>query len=477
MTHDPLDPTSGPPSEADGFEAMPVEAPRRAASLTLRSDDVRDARAASMEAANKSLADALRVTYRLLQVVMVALIGLFVLSGFQQVNQSESGIRVEFGRITAERLSPGFQFSLPYPLGQIVKVSTGTQTIELDEAFWPAMTAEERRRSLDEVPQRGGGLDPGRDGALLTGDSNIAHAQLSVVLSRNNPGAWAQNLYDPHEVGLVRAMVKRAAVQVAATVTVDDLLKPGAASGDQRENSVESRIRLLAQNALDELEVGIQINQVLIRSASPPQSLRADFNQVQIAQSNAGKARDTAMGERSKILNEAAGSAHVALLDLINDYEAALELGDETRAAAALAAIDAVLAGQSNGREVQIAGRTYADVNLSGDAAQMLSDAQQFSTTVVQQAQRRVETFTARREQYRANPAVFLTGAWSETVLAILTDSRVETLWQPQSGPMEILLTPDPQFAREAESVAKERDVENNPRVRKLREDARRMDR
>ena len=42
---------------------MPVEAPRRAASLTLREDDARTDRAVSMEAANKSLADALRIEY------------------------------------------------------------------------------------------------------------------------------------------------------------------------------------------------------------------------------------------------------------------------------------------------------------------------------------------------------------------------------------------------------------------------------
>lgn len=455
-----------------GVEAMPVESPRRAASLTLRTDEVREARAASMEAANKSLADALRVTYRLLQVVMIALVGLFVLSGFQQVNQSESGIRVELGKIKAERLEPGFQFALPYPLGEIIKVTTGSQTIELDDAFWPGLSPEERRRSLDDISLRGDRLEPGKDGALLTADSGIAHVQLSIVYTRSNPASFVKNLYQPHEQGLVRAAVKRAAVQVAATVGIDDLLKPGGASGDQRENSVESRIRQSAQNALDQTGVGLEVNQVLIRSSSPPQVLRRDFNQVQIAQSNAGKARDEALGERSRTLNGVAGSAHQALLDLITDYENALELGDEKKADGVLAQIDSVLNGEKNGVAVQVNGREYAELSLSGEVSQLMSEATQYRGTVVQMAQRSAETFAARLQQYRASPSVFLTGALTDALASVLSRANVEVQWLPEGlGSFELLVSPDPQIQRALEAAQKSMDVENNPRVQKLRRD------
>lgn len=450
---------------------MPVESPRRAASLTLRTDEVREARAASMEAANKSLTDALRVTYRLLQVVMVALVGLFVLSGFQQVNQSESGIRVELGKIKAERLEPGFQFALPYPLGEIIKVGTGSQTVELDDAFWPGLSPEERRRSLDEISLRGDRLEPGKDGALLTSDSGIAHVQLSVVYTRSNPASFVKNLYQPHEQGVVRAAVKRAAVQVSATVGIDDLLKPGGASGDQRENSVESRIRQTAQAALDQMGVGLEVNQVLIRSSSPPQILRRDFNQVQIAQSNAGKARDEALGERSRTLNGVAGSAHQALLDLITDYENALELADDSKADEILAQIDAVLSGERNGVAVKIGAREYAELSVSGEVAQMMSEAGQYRGTVVQTAQRKAETFAARLEQYKASPSVFLTGALTDALMALLARPNVEVQWLPSNlSSLELLVSPDPQIQRALEAAQKTESVENNPRVKRLRE-------
>ncbi|PKL33780.1 MAG: hypothetical protein CVV40_00390, partial [Planctomycetes bacterium HGW-Planctomycetes-2] len=216
---DPLDPQTGLPLPGDGaLEAMPVEEPRRAASLTLRSDDPRDSRAVSMEAANKSLADALAIIYRLLQAVMLALVLLFFFSGFQQVNQAETGIRVDLGRIKAADLEPGFQFSLPYPLGEILKVERGVRTLRLDESFWPKVPESMRGRSIDQLSISAGNLKPGEDGSLLTADANIAHAQWTVIYSVSRARSFLQNFFqDPErrqERNLVRAAVERAAVRV-----------------------------------------------------------------------------------------------------------------------------------------------------------------------------------------------------------------------------------------------------------------------
>ncbi|MDX2114220.1 MAG: hypothetical protein SFZ24_01185 [Planctomycetota bacterium] len=450
-------------------QAMPVEEPRRAASLTLRVDDAREARAASMDAANKSLTDALRITYRLLQVVMIGLVALFLFSGFQQVNQAERGIRVELGRIKSDNLEPGFQFSLPYPLGEIIKVETGNRTVELDDSFWPGMRPEDRRRPLEEVGNNIDRLDPARDGSLFTADSNIAHAQYSVVYTRSRPADYIKNINTDQEAALVKAVVERAVVQVAASVVVDDLLKPGASGSGTNESSVETRIRATAQRSLDEIDAGLEISQVIQRTATAPLNLRRDFNQVQIAQSNAGKARDQALGDRSKTLNEAAGSAAQPLLDLIDLYEAAIELNDRERAEEILGVIDSVLAGEKNGANVEIAGTMYPEIRVSGQAATMMSEAAQYRSTVVQQAQRAAETFQARLQQYRANPAVFLTSAISDGLQSFLASDRTDQVVLSTDN-FELLLSPDPEFAKERERARYERDVESNERVREMRE-------
>lgn len=465
-------PEDAAPSASD-LPQMPVEEPRRAASMTLKTDEIREERLASMEAANRSLADALRITYRLIQLVMIALVVLFLFSGFQQVNQSESGIRVEFGRVKADNLEPGFQFSLPYPLGEIIKVETGNRTIEIDEKFWPAMSAEVRRRPISEMGGGNNALDPTRDGSLITADSNIAHAQFSVVYVRSRPADFVANISgEEFEGPIVRAAVQRAAVQVAASVTIDELLKPGAAGIGAGENSVESRIRRLAQEMLDQIGSGLEIQQVSLRAAIPPLYVRRDFNQVQIAQSNAGKVREQALGNRAKLLNQGAGTASEVLLDLIDDYEAALELNQMDKAEAILAEIDRVLEGGANGQGVTIGGRQYADVRISGEVARMIADAQQYRSTVVQRAQRQAEMFRAKLQQYRANPSVFLTGALSDALNAMLAQQVVsQVFWLPLNNmPFELRLTPDPAISREKERQKYEKDVEDNPRVREMRE-------
>lgn len=482
---------TGVPQERDpSIEQMPVEEPRRSASLTLRTDDVREFRAVSMEAANKSLTDALRITYRLLQLVMIALVVLFLFSGFQQVNQAETGIRVDLGQIKADNLQPGFQFSWPYPLGEIVKVERGNRTMQLDESFWPRVTEAQRGRSLDELSLTSGSLKPGYDGSLLTADSNIAHAQWTVLYSVVKPAEFIRNIYQEpdhrEERTLIRSAVERAAVRVVAASTIDDLLKrgglaaaseegqDGAAPGPEdtrlrQENSIESQVRRVAQETLDAINSGIDISQVLLRSASPPIPVRKTFNEVQIAQSNAGKVRDQALADRSKALNEVAGSASGAVLHAIDRYESALDLGNKPEAERIFAEISELLEGKLDGRNKEIEGRTFDDIRVAGEAASMISDAMQYRSSIVQQAQRQADTFRAKRAQYLANPMVFAANEWADAFKAFVTRPNVEVMIMPtDEDGMELLLTSDPEIARDAERERFGKDVDENLRLQKM---------
>jgi len=471
-------------------EEMPVEESRRAASLTLRSDDVREARAVSMEAANRSLADALRITYRGLPAVMIALVALFAFSGFEQVNQAESGIRVDLGVIQSERLDPGFQFAPPYPFGEIIKVGTGNRTLEINAAFWPDVPERDRGKPLNQVSARGDPLEPGEDGSLLTADSNIATANFHVAHSVANPINYVRSIKvaegssidDESDFAraIVRAAVQRAAVHVVAEVPIDDLLKrgSGAATDRRREDTLESRIRSLAQAKLDEIGgsngSGIEISRVILRSASPPIRVTKEFTQVQSAQSNAAKERDAALGESSTVLNGVAGSAHEPLLDLIDKYEAALDLGDEQRGEELRGLIMDVLDGAYNTTPdrpvVLIDGVEYENVRLSGEAAESIGEARRFAQTVAQRAQRQAETFRAKREQYNASPAVFALSEWSQAYKQFLRDPKVEIFWVPEGSEFEWLITPDPELARQRETQEYKEDVERNLRLQMLPE-------
>ena len=77
---------------------LQVEAPRRAASaqLVVEAEVGADAELReAMDPANQSLADALRLSYRVLQFVILALLALFLVSGFQRVDESQSANQLE----------------------------------------------------------------------------------------------------------------------------------------------------------------------------------------------------------------------------------------------------------------------------------------------------------------------------------------------------------------------------------------------
>src|SRR6185503_18283642 len=125
------------PQDQSPVESEPLqeeEAPRRAASAQFVVEGgvgsealLRDA----MDPANQSLAEALRLSFRVLQAVIVVLIVLFLASGFKTVDDGYSGVRTLWGRIV-QSLSPGPKFSVyPYPAGEFITFKAENREVNL----------------------------------------------------------------------------------------------------------------------------------------------------------------------------------------------------------------------------------------------------------------------------------------------------------------------------------------------------------
>jgi hypothetical protein len=125
----------------------------RKASVQLR-DRAKTARGEQhkrMDAANQSLADALRITYKLLQAGMFVLVVLYLISGLQSINEGERGIAVRLGKITKPNLEPGFQWSWPYPIGEIVRVGEGSVELPIGTSFMPNLPGDKSRGNIQEA--------------------------------------------------------------------------------------------------------------------------------------------------------------------------------------------------------------------------------------------------------------------------------------------------------------------------------------
>lgn len=435
---------NNPDNGPESFGADGRGVPARSASVQLRGEETGPHGASMMDPANQSLAEALRITYRLLQWAMVVLVVLYIGSGFQSIKTSERGVRLLFGRIAAKDLKPGFQFAWPYPFGELVKVDVGNKNLALNRQFWPYTEPGKEDTAVENL-RGSASLNVSQDGSLLTGDGAIAHTQWTVQYVRDDASAYAQNVYPEHETGIIRAAVQRGVVQAIAEVSIDDLLKQSARDAD----SVAIRARSIARETLEQpgIPTGLEIDQLSLDQKIPPVYLRDSFNGVLQATSNASKAREQATKEGNTLLSDTAGGAATLLISLIDRYEREIDQGEEDRASETLAKIDAVF----DGRPVEIDGETVQP-SLGGEVYAMLSQSVEYRTAVVDKARSDLTVFQAKLEQFRKSPAVMVTADWTSAVSGFYNDDRVEIFFQPAgTDTLELVTNSDPEIVAERE--------------------------
>ncbi|MFZ9882421.1 MAG: trigger factor, partial [Phycisphaerales bacterium] len=257
----PLGPDAGPDAEA----------PRRAASarfdVAKRDDEgLRDA----LDPATHSLGEALKLSYRILQVGIVALVLMFVFSGFQSVPEGDTGVKTLFGAIAGkdgeEQLSPGLQPFWPYPVGDLVKFPQ-RHTMRMDREFWPNPIARGRdvARTMQEMldtADPNAGIRPGSDNSLLTREGDIVHMQLEAEFVVADAVKFLETTSPEQADRIVRTAIRRGAVEAASAMTLVEFT-------DTRD-LVGPSVRENAQRVLDRLDTGLQITSIRALERTAP---------------------------------------------------------------------------------------------------------------------------------------------------------------------------------------------------------------
>ena len=453
------------------FEEMPVEEPRRAASITLRPIEARAQRTASMEAANKSLNEALGITYRLIQLVMVVLVVLFAISGVTRIEESERGVRTLFGKISASDVSPGLTFAAPPPIGEVIRVNTGQRPLLLDDSFFFRRSPEEKARPANQLGRGPNSLQPGNDNALIMADLGLAHAEVGLQYTVTTPESFVRRAKAEDIDRFVRLAAESATVMVMSGVTVDELITPLQAGTGRTRGELERRIRELAQERLDGLGLGVTISNLSLQEVIPPRQVREQFAEVNTASVQAAELRQNALSFREQALNGIAGTASVVLLDLIDAYDAALTGGDDARAEVVLDEIAAVMLGERNGVDVEILGTRYGRVEVAGLVAERVARAERYRNTVAGLARARFQTFRAKLEQFRANPEVFMQREWGQAIASFMGSGQtIASFYPPETELVRLVINRDADIDRELQRERQRRQLEGNERLDFLRE-------
>ncbi len=424
---DPNDPNLHQLPEDDGTpieeEPMEVEAPRRAASAEFIVDTEVGAEAAlreAMDPANQSLAEALRLSYRVLQVVIAALVLLFLFSGFQTVESGQTGVMLRWGRILEkgdgrEALEPGLHFSAwPYPAGQFIIFGESGEA-NLENAFFPQVgTAVNALEAAAGQANVNNGVSPGSVGALLTRDGDLAHMKIAASYDILDAGDYVRTLPPASVNAIVETAVRRAAIHVASTLALQDIID----LSDENRRAIRDR----AQNLLDELDCGVLLADVNVTQTAPPLAVLKVWNNLQQARQESQATISEAQDQASRDLIAVAGESYDELIALIDEYEAALERDDAAASDAVFDRINLAL-DEAKGEEVN---------TIIGRAKSYESD---IELTLGAEAKR----FASLLPSYRENPDVFVRTRWLETYGRVMNRPDTERFIVPD-GIREISL-------------------------------------
>jgi membrane protease subunit HflK len=397
--------------------------------------------------ARRSLSDALRVSFRLLSVMMVLVIVGLLLTGMRQIHAGQRGIRLTFGAVNGEGddrvLGEGFRWSWPEPIGRVVILPTQEQALQIDD-FWFYETAEEIKYQPDYRKRMvtSPGLRTGMDGALLTADHGLIHLKITCkyTFKQRNDQPDPQAILDYyHNIGdsqdTIRSAICSAAIAAAATRTAESIYA-------SKGRDFADAVAVLAQQRLDAMNSGLKLTHVLVPSPTVPLAAIAAFDAVTSAQTQAENEIKEARKQAVSALGSAAGDAAVTLAGdvnipgstgLLQQYARAREQKREDQAEAILQQIYAVLAdlGQTK-----------------GEARRVLDEANAYKQSIAQTIAARATRFNQLLGQYNATPEYMLDALWNQTRADILSSKLIEKYFVAPGSKTNLMINQDPEVLK-----------------------------
>ncbi len=389
--------------------------------------------------AQESLSLALRAGFNVLRIIMLVLLVAYFASGWFQVNPGQQGLIVRFGALrtnpaTGAPIFPeGWHFALPDPFDEKITIPGQAYSIQID-TFLFRRDAKDIGKPLTEINTGRSELEPGIDGAMISGDRNLSHGLWTIEYRIEDGARFVTSVGEKPEdfEPLLRRLGEAAIIRAVAGRRVEDVLRYGGGA-EAGTNIVAEEVRNRLGAELAQLETGVVINRVTAETIEPGQ-VREAFLRVSSAESERKRLIDEARQERDQILNQAAGPGYRELLAAIEAYGAAQTLGeDEQRLAELRAEIDRRL------EEAQ------------GEVAAVLGRARTRATEIREGVRRQFEQFSYHLEAYRRYPELTALRVWVRMRDAILGSPQNEIFFVPRSQIVEILANRDPQRLIEAE--------------------------
>lgn len=374
-----------------------------------------------LDAAGKSLSDALRISFTILKVIMIVLVVAFLASGFRTVGPDERALVLRFGKIQGigddAILGPGPHWVFPYPIDELVKIPVEKNINLPVNTFWYKEIREDvMGQGVKPRNLRAEKLDPLVEGYCLTrsqaavgaaqvakdsegSDYNIVHTRWQVNYQIANVDQFFRNVYvrdvKPGQIysgimvasitPLLRSVVDDAIVVTMVHYTIDEAL--------QSVDTIPRRVQQLVQEKLDALESGIRVVQMQLVSTTWPMQVDDAFEAYVEASQKSAKVVTEARTYAETTLNKTAGQVAEPLCRTL--------LGPNS---------------DSQQQEVLWA-------QVTGDAQGAIAQAQTYRTKVVEAARANANYLTSILPEYRKRPTLVARELYLAAIQEVLTNA------------------------------------------------------
>ena len=224
----------------------------------------------------------------------LAVVILWLASGFYRVQPDELGVVMRFGAYSY-RTEPGLHWHLPWPVEKVLLPAV-TRINRTEIGYRSAATAD----SESDNGTAAGGRDVPSESLMLTGDENIIDINLTVLWKISNAQDYLFNTRDPDN--LVKAVAESSIREVMGRTPIQPALGPLRAQ-------IETDVQKQTQEILDRYGAGIEITLAQLQRVDPPDAVIESFRDVQRANTDAERMRNEAEAYRNDIVPRARGDA------------------------------------------------------------------------------------------------------------------------------------------------------------------------
>jgi membrane protease subunit HflK len=261
------------------------------------------------DAGSQALVEAMRSSFVIVQIIMVALALVFLGSGFFTVGPQEQAIKLRLGKPVngGELLGPGPHWAWPKPIDEVVKLPI-TSTTNADSTVGWYQTQQERLSGAPPIPLAK--LNPANITYTLTADTNIIHVRATAFYRISDPSVFIFNF--AHAPVFITNALNNALLRASTEFFVDGILTSNQAAFRER---VEQQVRDLVEAE----HLGVTVEQVAVDHA-PPVFLEGKFTEV-----------DQARQKRDTLLTLARSYTNITVAKARGDADTLVKVADAAR--------------------------------------------------------------------------------------------------------------------------------------------------